>query len=206
MRRLPCIVAALFAAVLANASTTVWAQATPPKVLEDNQVTEKNLLDALTPSAEELEGVRTRSLRVGPASGQVAGTQAATAAGATAAVPAAAPPRRDVSLLVTFVTNSAALTNRAQQLLDVVGRALKSEQLAALKFTVEGHADPRGNRQANRALSQSRAESVRRYLMTAHGIEGERLIAVGKGDTELLNKSVPTAPENRRVTLVTRLE
>jgi outer membrane protein OmpA-like peptidoglycan-associated protein len=176
------------------------AQGAPPKVLEDNQVTEKNLLDALTPTAEELEGIRTRSLRVGPASGQVAGTQA----GAAAVAPAAQ--RRDVSLLVTFITNSAALTNRAQQLLDVVGRALKSDQLAALKFTVEGHADPRGNHQANLALSQARAESVRKYLIATHGIEDGRLFAVGKGDKELLNKATPTAPENRRVTLVTRME
>jgi outer membrane protein OmpA-like peptidoglycan-associated protein len=117
-----------------------------------------------------------------------------------------AAPRRDVSLLVTFITNSAALTGRAQQLLDVVGRALKSEQLAALKFTVEGHADPRGNPQSNLVLSQARAESVRKYLITTHGIEGARLAAVGKGDKELLNKARPTAPENRRVTLVTRME
>jgi OmpA-OmpF porin, OOP family len=177
------------------------AQANPPKVLEDNQVTEKALLDALTPSPEELEGIRTRSLRVGPASGQVAGAQTAgTAAAASAA------PRRDVSLLVTFVTNSAALTNRAQELLDVVGRALKSDQLTSLKFTVEGHADPRGNSQSNLVLSQARAESVRKYLIAAHGVESARLFAVGKGDTELLNKAKPTAPENRRVTLVTRME
>jgi len=195
------LVVALTAAVLAGAFCAVaFAQTTPPKVLEDNQVTEKNLLDALTPSAEELEGIRTRSLRVAPAGGPVAGNQAGSATAATLV------PRRDVSLLVTFVINSATLTNRAQQLLDVVGRALKTDQLAALKFTVEGHADPRGNRQSNLALSQARAESVRKYLIAAHGVEDVRLLAVGKGDTELLNRAKPTAPENRRVTLVTRLE
>lgn len=190
------------AAALLAVCASAGAQNTPPKVLDDSQVTEKALLDALTPTADELDGIRTRSLRVGPASGQVAGTQA----GAAAATSAVAAPRRDVSLLVTFITNSAALTNRAQQLLDVVGRALKSEQLAALKFTVEGHADPRGNPQSNLVLSQARAESVRKYLISAHGIEGARLAAVGKGDRELLNRAAPTAPENRRVTLVTRME
>lgn len=201
MRPLPFTVAALAAAFLASAlAAAAVAQTKPPKVLEDNQVTEKALLDALTPTDDELKDLRTRSLRVGPASGQVAGTQAAAAAASSVA------PRRDVSLLVTFVTNSTALTNRAQQLLDVVGRALKSEQLAALKFTVEGHADPRGNKQANMVLSQGRAESVRNYLISAHGIDGARLFAVGKGDTELLNKVTVSAPENRRVTLVTRME
>jgi outer membrane protein OmpA-like peptidoglycan-associated protein len=202
MKRRSSLLAAL---ALTGALAAAWAQSKPPKVLEDNQVTEKALLDALTPSAEELDGIRTRSLRVGPASGGQAGAPVAGAQ-AGAAVATTAAPRRDVSLLVTFVTNSAALTTRAQQLLDVVGRALNSEQLAPLKFTVEGHADPRGNPQANRALSQARAESVRKYLISAHGIDGARLFAVGKGDTELLNKERPTAPENRRVTLVTRLE
>jgi outer membrane protein OmpA-like peptidoglycan-associated protein len=198
------LLALFFGTVVAGSA---WAQSTPPKVLDDNQVTEKALLDALTPSADELEGIRTRSLRVGPAGGgQVAGAQGAGAASAATGAIAAPAPRRDVSLLVTFVTNSTALTNRAQQLLDVVGRALKSDQLAALKFTVEGHADPRGNRQANLTLSQGRAESVRKYLIAAHGIEGARLFAVGKGDAELMNKAKPAAPENRRVTLVTRME
>ena len=201
MRHRQSLVAALTVALLASAfSTVALAQTTPPKVLEDNQVTEKNLLDALTPSADELEGIRTRSLRVAPSGGQAAGNQAGTATAATVA------PRRDVSLLVTFVTNSATLTKRAQKLLDVVGRALKTDQLAALKFTVEGHADPRGNRQTNLALSKARAENVCKYLIATHGVEDTRLLAVGKGDTELLNRAKPTAPENRRVTLVTRLE
>ena len=131
MRHRQILFAALTVALLASAfSTLALAQTTPPKVLEDNQVTEKNLIDALTPSADELEGIRTRSLRVAPSGGQVAGNQAGTATAATIA------PRRDVSLLVTFVTNSATLTKRAQKLLDVVGRALKTDQLAALKFTV----------------------------------------------------------------------
>jgi outer membrane protein OmpA-like peptidoglycan-associated protein len=201
------ITATLFSALVLGtlAPAPALAQASSPKVLEDDQVTEKNLVDALTPSADDLAGIRTRSLKVGPASGSATGGAAAGTAG-TAGTVAPPAPRRDVSLLVTFVTNSAALTNRAQQLLDVVGRALKSEQLAALKFTVEGHADPRGNPKSNLVLSQARAESVRKYLIAAHGIEGARLFPVGKGDVELLNKTNPIAPENRRVTLVTRME
>jgi len=219
-RSLPALAVALAAGVLA-AGVTTGAAAQPaspqPKVLDERQVTEKALLDALTPSAEELEGIRTRSLRVGPAGSTGAAAAATGAANAGTAAAAGSPaaagtaaavaaPRRDVSLLVTFVTNSSTLTSRAQQLLDVVGRALKSEQLAGLKFTVEGHADPRGTTEHNLALSQARAESVRDYLMRAHGIAGERLVPVGKGESELLNRAQPTAPENRRVTLVTRME
>ena len=194
----PARVGAAFAFTVCASVSCLAQQGAKAKVLEDDQVTEKALLDALTPSVEELEGIRTRSLRVSPT-----GVAPTTAAGPTASASA---PRRDVSLLVTFVTNSAALTNRAQQLLDVVGRALSADQLAGLKFNVEGHADPRGSTNANLALSQARAESVRAYLIATHAIAGNRLFAVGKGDRELLNTAQPTAPENRRVTLVTRLE
>jgi flagellar motor protein MotB len=38
-----------------------------------------------------------------------------------------------------------------------------------------------------------------------HAIGAERLSAVGKGDSEPLNTGNPAAPENRRVTLVTRV-
>jgi outer membrane protein OmpA-like peptidoglycan-associated protein len=200
MKSLPLAVAALAAVLVASFSAGVYAQTTG-KVLKDNEVTEENLIDALKLSPEETEGIRTRSLRVGPAA-PVAGTQG----GGGAPQPPAAAPRRDISMMVTFVTNSAALTNRAQQLLDVVGRALKNDQLAALKFMVEGHADPRGNKQANLSLSRARAESVRKYLVATHGIPEDRLAAVGKGDSELLNTANPAAPENRRVTFVTRVE
>ena len=97
-------IATAFAFALCAGAPCLAQQAAKATVLEDDQVTEKALLDALTPSADELEGIRTRSLRVGP-TGVAPSAAPATASSA---------PRRDVSLLVTFVTNSAALTKRAR--------------------------------------------------------------------------------------------
>lgn len=170
------------------------------KVLREGQVTQQALIDALTPqvqpvddaaSAVENNGVRTRSFRpaVRPAAA-VAGTAAA------AAQPARA------SILVTFVTNSADLTAGAKSALDVLAAAMKSEKLAAVKFTIEGHADPRGSEELNLKLSQARAESVRTYLTGSHGLAGDRVNAVGKGSSALMKPSEPAAPENRRVTIV----
>jgi len=42
--------------------------------------------------------------------------------------------------------------------------------------------------------------------VSAHNISAERLKAECKGDTDLLNRKVPTAPENRRVTIVTNTQ
>lgn len=169
-------------------------------VLREGQVTQQALIDALTPqvqpvddaaSAAENNGVRTRGFR--PAVRPVAAVAGAAAA---AAQPARA------SILVTFVTNSADLTSGARSTLDVLAAAMKSEKLAAVKFTIEGHADPRGSEELNLKLSQARAESVRTYLTSAHGLAGERVNAVGKGSSALMKPSDPAAPENRRVTIV----
>ncbi len=183
---------ALLTLVAALSAGTALAQ---EKVLREGQVTQQGLIDALTPAApadaasaaEGADGTRTRSFR--PAV-RVAGTAAA------AAQPARA------NILVTFVTNSADLTGSAKKALDVLAAAMKSDKLSTVKFTIEGHADPRGNEDANMKLSQSRAESVRGYLLASHGLAAERINAVGKGSSALMKPSEPAAPENRRVTIV----
>ncbi|WOB06095.1 OmpA family protein [Piscinibacter gummiphilus] len=176
------LVATLLAATLC---ASPWAQESTT-LLKGNKVTEANLLDALTP---EPAPVLTRSLKVSRDN--------------SAGVLAAPKKKASASLLITFETNSAELTSNAKQQLDVVAAALKNDRLADYTFNVEGHADPRGNSDANMLLSQQRAESVREYLMAQHGIAADRLKAEGKGDTDLLNKKVVAAPENRRVTIVT---
>ncbi|MBX3622852.1 MAG: OmpA family protein [Rhizobacter sp.] len=183
----PSRLAAKFAATLLVASvcTSPWAQESTT-LLKGNKVTESNLLDALTPPPEP---VVTRSLKVSRDNG--------------AGVLAAPKKKPSASLLITFETNSSELTAAAKQQLDVVAAALKNDRLADYTFNVEGHADPRGSAEANLVLSQQRAESVRSYLVTEHNIAADRLKAEGKGDTDLLNRKVPTAPENRRVTIVT---
>ena len=158
-------------------------------VLKEGQADVGTLVDALAPK-EEKAPMRTRSLRI-----------VRDDVGSVPVSPKPAAPAK-VSLLITFDTNSANLTPTAKQSLDVVGQALASEKLAAARFAIEGHADPRGLAAANLKLSQLRAESVRNYLADSARIDRARLDAVGKGDTELMNKANPGAPENRRVTIV----
>nr|WP_315595718.1 OmpA family protein [uncultured Cupriavidus sp.] len=107
------------------------------------------------------------------------------------------------NLLITFTSNSVKLTRSARVALDKVARALKSSQLSPYRFRVEGHADPRGSAPANLKLSESRAQAVVEYLTVEGGVPSIRLTPVGKGSAEPLNVQNPTAPENRRVTIVT---
>ncbi|WP_342113441.1 OmpA family protein [Pseudoduganella sp. OTU4001] len=166
-------------------SLALPALAQSDKVLKPQEVTEAVLIEALTPATP----VRTRSIRV------TADTGTPNAAAAPAAKPS-------TNLLITFQTNSSELTSHAKQVLNVVGRALSSDKLSTYRFSIEGHADPRGASDANQTLSQARAESVRQYLVHNTNIDTGRLDAIGKGDKELMNKVNPIAPENRRVTIV----
>ncbi len=183
-----------------SAAFTVGSVQAQEKVLREGQVTREALIEALSPadaaSASDggeagSNGVRTRSFRPSarPA-GAVAGTAAASARPARA------------SILVTFITNSADLTPSAKSALDVLAAAMKSDKLASVKFVIEGHADPRGGDELNMKLSQARADSVMTYLTGTHSLAAERVKAVGKGSSALMNPSEPAAPENRRVTIV----
>lgn len=171
------------------------------RVLRERDVSEGALVDALTPaqaaSAPE-DGVRTRGFR--PAVRPGAAVGGAVGAGATAAQAGRA------SILVTFVTDKADLTAPARSALDVLAAAMKSDRLAGVRFTIEGHADPRGNEDHNMKLSQARAESVRTYLISRHGLDASRVDAVGMGSSNLMNKTNIAAPENRRVTIVSRAQ
>lgn len=149
------------------------------KVLKGKEITESALIEALTPE-EKIRTIRVERDKPG-----------------LPPKPAAA------SLLITFETDSAELTPRAKSSLDVVARALNADKLADFRFSIEGHADPRGGHEHNMQLSQARAESVVDYLATTHGISRDRLKPQGKGDSELMNTTKPDAPENRRVTIKT---
>jgi len=157
-----------------------FAQEEP--VIKQGQEDVGTLVDALTPK----EPIRMRSIKM---------------LDDESAPPSVVPPSK-VSLLITFETNSATLTARSRQSLDVVGKALASGKLAPFRFAIEGYADPRGSAATNLKLSQLRAQSVRAYLVDTLHIDPARLEAVGKGDRELMNKVNVDAPENRRVTIV----
>jgi len=196
-----CVVAVLVGAVLPAAAPVCARQVLP---LKEGQVTEDALIDALTPAPilqpalqPASQPTRTRSIRV------MRDDESGGAGGGPSGGPGVVAPKpASASLLITFETNSAVLTARAQRLLDVVGDALASDKLGSFRFGIEGYADPRGTSAVNLKLSQARAESVRNYLVASKRIDPARLEPVGKGDQQLLNKTNPSAAENRRVTIV----
>ncbi len=99
---------------------------------------------------------------------------------------------------VTFLPGSATLTADAKTVLETASAALSGQK--SLKVELGGHTDSQGKDAANQALSQKRADSVRQYLVDK-GIEGDRMTAVGYGETQPIadNNTAAGRAENRRV-------
>jgi OOP family OmpA-OmpF porin len=107
---------------------------------------------------------------------------------------------------VTFNLNKATLTTNAQTVLDTVVPAFTGQP--SLHVEIAGHTDSSGSVRYNQVLSQSRAETVRDYLI-AHGAHADQVTARGYGKSQLLinpEKSEVDRERNRRVELRTRAQ
>jgi chemotaxis protein MotB len=120
--------------------------------------------------------------------------------------------REERGLVVTVVTDqvlfapgSADLQPQGRGVLDLLVPALRQFDNP---LAIEGHTDDdpisNGRFPSNWELSTSRATSVLRYLIEAHGFEGPRLTAAGYGQERPIGDNTTTSGKaaNRRVELV----
>jgi outer membrane protein OmpA-like peptidoglycan-associated protein len=108
-----------------------------------------------------------------------------------------------VNLAVNFHFGSAELTPQAQRLLDNVGKALQSSDLASYRFVIGGHTDATGTDGDNLQLSRARAASATQYLVSHYKIAPQRLVVRAFGETALLFPDNPEDGRNRRVEIST---
>lgn len=99
---------------------------------------------------------------------------------------------------VQFLINTAELVPASKELLDRVAAVLDGAESVIVE--VQGHTDILGSVALNNALSQSRADAVRDYLVT-RGIRASRLSAIGFGPTRPVatNTTLEGRIKNRRV-------
>jgi outer membrane protein OmpA-like peptidoglycan-associated protein len=103
---------------------------------------------------------------------------------------------------IQFKKNSAEIKgDKSFEILAIVGKILTGN--VALRVSIEGHTDSRGNSDYNRDLSKQRAESVKKYLVD-EGVAGDRLETVGWGPDQPIasNKNKKGRAKNRRVEFV----
>ncbi len=178
-------------ALLMGSGSPLWAQTSTPST--------QQMIEQLKapPLAPRTRGLRNLSVEAtGDANSPAANVIANT--GAAAAEPVVRP---SLSLMIQFDFNSAKIRPESQQALLNLASALKAAELAASNFAVEGHTDAKGLPDYNLKLSQQRADAVQQFLVS-QGVTGTRLVASGKGATQLANAANPLGAENRRVRIV----
>lgn len=202
-------IASLIVVSVVAGATQVFAQGANPSA--------DQIIKSLTPSGD-VSHTTTRGIRMAPpatpADNGAPMTRAAPEDRRSSAHPVIAAGRPAaavhgdampaVNLTVNFATGSAELTPQAIHTLDALGTALSSEALSHYRFRVEGHTDTVGTPEANRALSERRAQAVVSYIESKFGVATARLEPVGMGSDNPLVITGPQVPEarNRRVQVV----
>lgn len=111
-----------------------------------------------------------------------------------------------IKLNILFATNSDVVTEQYQGEVKKVADFLGKH--SDVTVTIEGHTDSQGADAYNQALSQRRADSVKKQLVTRYGIAAERVTAVGFGETRPVasNDTAAGRAENRRVVALMQKE
>lgn len=115
-----------------------------------------------------------------------------------------APPRQPTEIRtdeIHFESGSARLTNIAKAILDEV--ALRMKQEPSSTALVIGYTDDRENTGPDKNLDRRRAEAVKDYLVTRHGIDPSRITVEGRDATDPIgdNSTAEGRLRNRRVVI-----
>lgn len=108
------------------------------------------------------------------------------------------PAVKSVAFMINFEYDSVNVTKDSRPYLDALGDMLNFKQLKRESLMIEGHADASGDDQYNLKLSESRAETIKNYLVSVHRIDPNRLSITGYGETRLLDRKHPADQINRR--------
>ena len=105
--------------------------------------------------------------------------------------------------LINFDFDSSEIRPDSYKLLDEFGKALNGG-LSSASFIIAGHTDQIGTEKYNQALSESRAKSVKKYLIIHHQVDSNRITIKGFGETKPIepNKTDEGQFKNRRVEFI----
>jgi outer membrane protein OmpA-like peptidoglycan-associated protein len=107
-----------------------------------------------------------------------------------------------ISLDVLFDPDSSVIRPGSYRTLGRLADALTQPALQPYKFLIVGHTESGGRRDHNVAISQRRADAVRDVLVTMFKLSPKRLQALGLGEEQLRDAARPTAPNNRRIQIM----
>jgi outer membrane protein OmpA-like peptidoglycan-associated protein len=105
--------------------------------------------------------------------------------------------------LIHFDFDSPNIKADSYSLLDEYGKALNGG-LSDAVVAVAGHTDSKGSDEYNMGLSEKRANAIKDYLVSRHGISPERVVvkAYGKSKPIASNNTPDGQAQNRRVEFI----
>ena len=100
-----------------------------------------------------------------------------------------------------FASGSMRVDNRCKATLDEVALRMKDESDA--RALVIGYTDSTGSDAANQRISQRRADAVKEYLVTRHGIDPSLITVEGRGSADPVgdNSTAAGRAQNRRAVI-----
>ncbi len=111
------------------------------------------------------------------------------------------PLERPITLNIKYISGSFEIDRKTKERLDFIARLLV--KAPGIRVEINGYTDNIGTSEANRTLSQKRANRVRDYLVS-QGVDSDRLMPRGRGETNFVasNKTREGRQKNRRVELI----
>jgi peptidoglycan-associated lipoprotein len=108
------------------------------------------------------------------------------------------PRAENKGMSTSFEYDSAALAEEDRKLLAEVAKCLTEGALRGRSVSLVGRADPRGEPEYNMTLGESRADTVRRYMIDL-GVGRDRLMATSRGELDATGKDEAGWAQDRRV-------
>ena len=103
------------------------------------------------------------------------------------------------AMMINFEFDSIRILPHSYPLLDSVGKMMGLDEVKNKRVIIEGHTDALGRDEYNQVLSERRALAIKRYLVSRYAVQADRLVIIGKGESDLYNKHNPSDEINRRV-------
>ena len=100
-----------------------------------------------------------------------------------------------------FAFDSANLRPDDSKVLDQLVTCFSTGPLKGRTMRLVGHADPRGGSDYNMTLGQSRADSVRQYIVS-HGMDAAKTESTSRGAMDATGTDDPTWARDRRVDIM----
>lgn len=112
--------------------------------------------------------------------------------------------RKSVNIPLNFRVNSTSLDAATQNNLNVLAETLVQEEFADKEFLLVGHADVRGDANANLVLSAQRATAIFEAIKALQPALAKRIVTAGKGEQEPLSTGMSESDHriNRRLEVI----